>query len=106
MEAWNETIVRERFQKRADELVRRLPSIQARAAEMQSFRIMHDEMLAKLSVYRVLLDDASLGTRDSLMAALVRLSTAPPAPTDAIDPPVFVKHCREFVAGLAGQYRA
>jgi hypothetical protein len=104
MGPWDGTLVRERFEKRADELARRLPSVRIRASEKHSFQVMHDEMLAKLSVYRVLLDSASLDTRDGLLSALTKLSVSPPLSGDAIDPATFAAHCREFVAGLAGQY--
>lgn len=106
MGGWNGTVVRERFRKRADELARRLPTVKDRAAEMQSFRVMHDELLAKLSVYRSLLDQGPLETAADLSAALTRLKNTPPPASDALDPAIFAKHCREFVAALAGQYES
>ena len=104
MEAWNDKVVRDRFHKRATELAQRLPSLKARASEMQSLRLLHDELLAKLSVYRTLLDQGSLDARDDLRASLTKLATSPPASPEAFDEARFGKLCQEFVAGLIGQY--
>lgn len=102
---WNDAEVRARFRKRAAELEARLPSLKGRGAEGAALRALHDEALAKLVVYRVVLDGSVLRTREEMLDVLQALHRAPPVPPEAMAPADFPVIVRRFIEALVGQYR-
>ena len=68
-------------------------------------RALHDESLAKLLVYRVVLDGTVLHTREELLGTLAALRRDPPASPEAMEPAAFAEVVRHFVDALIGQYR-
>lgn len=102
---WSEVEVRGRFSKRSVELETRLPSLKARSGESVSVRALHDASLAKLMVYRALLDGTTLGTLEEMLDTLAALRRDPPLSPEAMEPATFADLVRQFVDALAGQYR-
>jgi hypothetical protein len=102
---WSENETRRRFTKRAAELEARLPSLKRRSSEGPSMRTLHDEALAKLLIYRSLLDGAVLQTREAMLGALAALRRDPPLSPDAIEPESFTDRAQRFIDALIGQYR-
>ena len=68
-------------------------------------RALHDESLAKLVVYRGVLDGTALRTRDETLGTLTALRRDPPVPPEAMEPASFPELIRHFVDALVGQYR-
>ena len=68
-------------------------------------RELHDESLAKLLVYRALLDGTVLRAREETLGALAALRRDPPASPEAMEPAAFTEVVRHFVDALLGQYR-
>jgi len=68
-------------------------------------RVLHDESLAKLLVYRAVLDGTTLRTREEMLGALVVLRGDPHVPPEAMAPAAFPDLIRKFVDALVGQYR-
>lgn len=91
--------------KRATELVVRLPSLKGRGAEGAAMRPLHDESLAKLVVYRAILDGTALRTREEMLGTLAALRRDPPVPPESMEAAAFPERIRNFVDALVGQYR-
>lgn len=68
-------------------------------------RALHDESLAKLVVYRSVLDGTALQSREGMLDTLGALHRAPPASPEAMEPAAFAAVVRHFVEALVGQYR-
>jgi hypothetical protein len=103
---WNEDQIRVRFRKRAAELEARLPSLKGRSTEGAAMRTLHDESLAKLLVYRALLDGTVLRTLEDMLDTLAALHRTPPASPEAMEPAAFAAVVRHFIEALVGQYRS
>ena len=102
---WNEGEVRVRFKKRAAELEARLPALKGRGGDGAAMRALHDESLAKLVVYRAVLDGTVLRTREEMLGTLAVLRRNPPSSAEALEPAAFADVVRQFVDALVGQYR-
>ena len=102
---WNDSEIRVRFGKRAAELDARLPSLRRRAVEGAAVRALHDESLAKLLVYRTLVERTVLSSREEMLNTLAALRRDPPPAVEAMEPANFSELLRQFVDALVGQYR-
>ncbi len=70
-----------------------------------AMRVLHDESLAKLLVYRAVLDGTVLRTREEMLGALAVLRRDPRIPPEAMETAAFPDLIRKFVDALVGQYR-
>lgn len=102
---WNEDELRAHFRQRTAQLEAWLSELKARGCTLEADRIRHDEILADLVVYRVLLDSTALSSRMKTFRLLATLGYDPPVSPEALEPEGFKEVVWRRANVLIGEIR-
>ena len=105
MSKWDPEQISRQFRFTGDEAERYVLEVKKKIKYNKSYERVHDEHLAKFSVFNYLYDRQFIETKESLVAELKRMLNDPRAPlSEALDPERFTRYWKEYVEQLLSQY--
>ncbi|MDP8212794.1 MAG: hypothetical protein P9X22_05835 [Candidatus Zapsychrus exili] len=105
MSKWNPNEISKQFKFIADKAERYLLEVKEKMKDRKTYEAIHDEYLAKISVYCYLYGRTFLKTRESFVSELKRMLNNSREPlSEALNSERFIMYWKSYVKQLLSQY--